>query len=90
MDALRTLYEKIGLKNVRSYIQSGNVIFECSNMDVQEIERKVQHAIETYFGYDVTVIVKTSGNWEKILRQNPFIKEADIDVKKTARDILCR
>jgi uncharacterized protein (DUF1697 family) len=82
MDTLRTLYEKIGFKNVSSYIQSGNVIFEYSNMDVQEIERKVGHAIETEFGYDVTVIAKTSGDWEKILRQNPFIQEADIDVKK--------
>ena len=82
MDALRTLYEKIGFQSVRSYIQSGNVIFTCSNMDVQAIERKIKNAIETDFGYNVTVIVKTGGDWEQILRQNQFIKEADIDVKK--------
>jgi uncharacterized protein (DUF1697 family) len=40
MVELKALYESLNLKNVKTYIQSGNVIFECSYSNVSELTNK--------------------------------------------------
>lgn len=41
MVELRDLLTKIGLSNVKTYIQSGNVIFKVAETNVQEIENSI-------------------------------------------------
>ncbi|MGB4772280.1 MAG: DUF1697 domain-containing protein [Chitinophagaceae bacterium] len=71
MEALRALCEEIGLKEVRTYIQSGNVVFKAKSL--KELESKLSAAIKASFGFEVSVIVKSQESLTKIVGANPFI-----------------
>ena len=53
MDALRTMLESLNFKNIRTYVQSGNVIFTIENTDVKELAVKISNLIEKEFQFVV-------------------------------------
>jgi uncharacterized protein (DUF1697 family) len=71
MAELKTVYEKLGFKNVRTYLQSGNVLFESASGDASAIEK----AIEKKFGHDVTVLLREPADLKRIIESNPFLKK---------------
>jgi len=71
MAQLREQLSKAGLQNVKTYIQSGNVIAE-SKLKAAEIEVLVQDVIRKRFGGDLTIIAKTPQQLRTILKVNPF------------------
>lgn len=75
MAELRELLSKSGFENVRTYIQSGNVILQSSLSDMKEIERSIQNAIIDHFGFEVPVIAKTRHDLEVIFDSCPFSDE---------------
>lgn len=74
MADLRQLMTKAGLQNVQTYIQSGNVIFDAID-DAKMIEAKIQRAIHSHFGFEVSVIVKTRDEIQSIFSACPFSNE---------------
>ncbi|MGV8964110.1 MAG: DUF1697 domain-containing protein [Candidatus Saccharimonadaceae bacterium] len=80
MNALITLYEQLNFNNVRTYIQSGNVIFTYSETDVKELEGKIANEIAKVYGFNVPVIVLTKDSLQKIIDQNPFVNDAAKDI----------
>ena len=78
MAELRELFVKSGMKNVKSYIQSGNVVFQSSNKDSEVLETTIKKNILDKFGYDVPVLVKTKEDLAIIYNNCPFI-----DAEKT-------
>ena len=81
MERLRELCAQIGMKNVRTYVQSGNVVFEADGAAskwAQALERKL--AGETRL--PVTVLVKTAAEIASVLAGNPFLKEKGIDATR--------
>jgi uncharacterized protein (DUF1697 family) len=81
MNDLKTLYESLKFANVKTYIQSGNVIFESSIFDVDKIKQIIEQKVEETFGYSVSVIIRTDKEFENIVKGNPFIdhKSAEED-----------
>jgi len=73
MATLRELLTKCGLKNVQTYIQSGNVIFQSEKAN--ELEEIIKKSILDYFGFEVSVIVKTPSELQNILDDCPFQKD---------------
>lgn len=73
MADLKLLLESIGLQNVQTYIQSGNVIF--NSKEEHNLASKIAEAIETKYGFIVTVLVKKSLELSKILTKCPFFDE---------------
>ncbi len=69
---LRHSLEKVGLENVRTYIQSGNVIFDAPITEVQQIETLMKDAIQHDFGFKVPVVIKNPDEIQQILDNNPF------------------
>jgi uncharacterized protein (DUF1697 family) len=63
--------EKVGYKNVRSYINSGNLIFE-SEKDADSIEKTISKTIVNKFEVKTPVLVLTFDLLDKIYRENPF------------------
>src|SRR5262249_33944567 len=59
MEALRALYEKLGLENPQTYVQSGNVIFQTEERNLSTIANRIEQAIEKNFGFRAPVIVRT-------------------------------
>jgi uncharacterized protein (DUF1697 family) len=83
MEDLKSLYEGLGFRNVRTYIQSGNVIFNSDlNSPIPEISRKIAKAIEEKYFFLVPVIIRTAHEMNRIHSSNPFLKEAGIDNEK--------
>lgn len=80
MTDLRLLFERLGFKNVRSYIQSGNIIFDTSvDKDEIDVEVQIEAAIKEQFGFDVPVIVRSKEELESLVNNNPFVKGGMFD-----------
>lgn len=83
MDRLRELCADLGAKNARTYVQSGNVVFEAQGTSshwAQALERKL--AGESRL--PVSVIVRTAAEMTRVLAGNPFMKEKGIDTARLA------
>lgn len=80
MDRLQRLFEALSFQRVRTYIQSGNVVFEAEEQSTESLSAKLQLQIDQEFGFDVPVIVRTADELEAVLERNPFEEE----VKKEA------
>lgn len=72
MNNLRDMFRHLGFKNVVSYIQSGNVIFDAPEQDEDQLANEIQKQIEVTFGYEVPVIIFSSTDLKVILEQFPF------------------
>ncbi len=75
MAELRELLSKSGLENVKTYIQTGNIIFQSANNDLKTLETKIKTAILNHFGFEVSVLVRTSEQLNKIFDDCPFSEE---------------
>lgn len=71
MAQLRTALTEAGLVEVRTYIQSGNVI-AASPLDAATVEQQVHDTIRETIGADIAVIVRTPEQLGRVLAQNPF------------------
>jgi len=82
MADLRELLSKNGLKNVQTYIQSGNVIFE-SDENPTELSKKISTYIYSKYNFEVPVLITKAAKFEFALKNNPYIKEdSEVDTKK--------
>ena len=77
MKDLRTSLEALGFRQVKTYVQSGNVIFEAGKNE--NFAGKIEKKILADFGFAVSVFVKTPKEMAQVIRNNPFPKLADID-----------
>lgn len=82
MTDLKILFQKLGFSEVASYIQSGNIIFICNEMNILKLERQIEQAIEKAFGFQVPVIVLTQSKLQKIVSENPFKAFNEDDTSK--------
>ncbi len=79
MPELKTACEHIGLEEVITYVQSGNVIFTAKRQDSSKLTQQVKATIRDEFSCDVTVLLKTASEMARIVQGNPFITRAGID-----------
>ena len=82
MADLKVAYEAVGLTNVNTYVQSGNVVFDCKMRSASKIAGLLEQQIESCFGYDVTVMVRTPSDFKRIIEDNPFSAQARKDPAK--------
>jgi uncharacterized protein (DUF1697 family) len=75
MAALRDLCAGLGWQDVRTYIQSGNIVF-ASDQPTTALEVELEAAIEKTFGMKVPVVVRTAKQWAAYLDANPFPEAA--------------
>jgi uncharacterized protein (DUF1697 family) len=73
MVELKAMFEAMGFKNVRTFIQSGNVVFE-SPANPGALKKKIEAGLKKSFGYDVNVIIRSKAEMEKIVKDYPFGK----------------
>ncbi|MEC4003823.1 DUF1697 domain-containing protein [Flavobacterium sp. SUN052] len=82
MEALKTTLEAIGFSNVVTYIQSGNVFVETEEESTFGVGFKIKQEIFKTFGHDVPTIVIGKNDLELCFKNNPFLKEKNVDTKK--------
>ncbi len=71
MSDLKTTVENYGFTNVSTYIQSGNVIFEFKETDTRKIAMKLEQGLGESMKFNLTVIVKSYPQFQKIISEVP-------------------
>ena len=88
MADLRALLQDLGYRDVRTYIQSGNVVCDtiaagprgASGKRTQAVEKAVSAAILERFSLTVPVMVRRADEWRAVVANNPFLRAApDLD-----------
>ena len=82
MDELRKAAESLDFKDVRTYVQSGNIVFSAAKQAPAALSKKIETVILKKFGHEVSVITKTTEEVKQAIQNNPFLKEKEIDVSK--------
>ncbi|XLG19151.1 DUF1697 domain-containing protein [Bacillus cereus] len=71
MADLKRVFESIGLKQVKTYIQSGNIVFE-SEEGINFLKDRIQSEIKKEFDFDVPVMLRTHDEFINIIKQCPY------------------
>jgi uncharacterized protein (DUF1697 family) len=77
MEELRKILEYIGFSRVKTYIQSGNVIFESSEDNKRRMEAEIAQEMKHKVGRDIAVIVKTVAELKRIVALHPLAQMGD-------------
>ena len=79
MDELKSIFESFRFKNVETYIQSGNVIFETSTTNKKTLTQKIEKGLNKELGYEVATFLRTKEEMRALVKYDPFknIKASD-------------
>ncbi|RKN82149.1 DUF1697 domain-containing protein [Paenibacillus ginsengarvi] len=72
MDRLKEMFETMPVRNVRTYIQSGNVVFTAEETDTERLRLLIESKLREALGYGVDVVVRTKEELERAIAGNPF------------------
>ena len=82
MADLCALCESLKLRDVQTYVQSGNVIFHTDERDLAALTQRIEKAFERRFGFQADTILRTTSELRQVVAKNPFAKRRGIDPKK--------
>ena len=83
MAELRDALQPLGLQNIRTYIQSGNILFESGESE-SLLQQQIQETIQTTFTITSTVIIRTAEEFRSIVNNCPFSEQDLADARATA------
>ena len=89
MAELREALTKAGLKNVITYIQSGNILFK-SDKDSPALETSIHEVIRKQFGHDIPVLVLEEKELRKAIENAPFVPQDESEQSKYILSFLSR
>ena len=72
MKQLAAMFREAGCEDVRTYIQSGNVLFRADSSLAEGIPSLISDEIFGTFGYQVPVVIRTARELQEIVKANPF------------------
>lgn len=76
MKELAPIFADAKCSDVRTYIQSGNVVFAAPPSLAQKLPMLLAKNIEERFGFAVPVIIRNRDELAQVVRENPFLKQA--------------
>ena len=71
MGELKAMGERCGFANVRTFIASGNLLFD-SDLAEAAVEKKIAAEVEAFFGKPVPVFVRSAADMAEVVAGNPF------------------
>jgi uncharacterized protein (DUF1697 family) len=72
MSDLKAMAEGLGLRNVRTLVATGNLVFEARATDIAKLEQRLETAFEKTFGRHIVIVVRDAEDWLKLAASNPF------------------
>jgi len=75
MADLKSLYESLGLAEVQTYVQSGNVIFESDESEIKKLKETIEAQIEATYGFSVPVLIRTGDDFQRLVGSKHFRME---------------
>jgi uncharacterized protein (DUF1697 family) len=82
MDDLRKSFEALRFEQVKTYIQSGNVVFKTRKTSTSVLSQRIEEKIAGDFGFSVSVISRSSDEMVRTIERNPFLNERSIDPER--------
>ena len=82
MEVLRQYFEMPGIKNIVTYIQSGNVVFDSKETDLGKLVLKIERQLLKQLGYEVMVVIRSLQQIKEAIERNPFSAEIEEDSRK--------
>ncbi len=79
---LAKLYEDAGFTNVRTYVQSGNIIFDTSERDQSVLSEVIERRILKIYKFSVEAFIRTPKDFKQLSDNNPFLKARHEDPAK--------
>lgn len=77
MADLRAVHEGLGHREVRTYIQSGNVVFDSPTDDPAALRSEIEEALAERFGMEIRVVLRTHAELQAVVASGPY---ADLDI----------
>jgi uncharacterized protein (DUF1697 family) len=81
MAELREVFADLGYREVKTYIQSGNVLFEDDTDKEDGLLAAISPALSAKFGWDIPVLLRTGPELDAVLDGNPFQARQDDPTK---------
>ena len=73
MEDLKYVLSELDFTSIRTYIQSGNIIFESEKKDPAYLEKQIEEKILNHFEFHVPVVIRNRPELENIQKNNPFL-----------------
>ncbi len=73
MSDVVSIFREAGARQVQTYIQSGNVIFEAEKTEIPRMCTAIMQSISSTYGWETPVITRTAEELSEIVRANPFL-----------------
>ncbi len=81
MDWLRQACQGMGLQDVRTYVQSGNIVFS-SPLSAPKVAQTLKVTIDAQTRLPVSIAIRSASEMRKIVAENPFLKQKGLDTAK--------
>ncbi len=81
MADLRVYLEELDFQDIKTYIQSGNIIFKSTDTSAKNLETLIKNKIQEKYGFEVPVLVLTPQELVKTLKNNPFLTDKEKESK---------
>lgn len=88
MSDLRGLVEEIGLSDVQTLLQSGNLLFSGPSKPTATLEAQLEAALLKRLGLKTALLIRSAAEWKKLILANPFADEAKRDPSHLALMLL--
>ena len=88
MADLRALVARLGFADVRTLLQSGNLVFRSDRRSPAQLERVLEAETTQRLGLEAAYFVRTAGEWHAVVARNPFRAEAARDPARLAVMVL--
>ncbi len=82
MEDLRQKMERSGFESVKTYIQSGNIVFKSKSSSAEWVQKSIVSLIKKDYGFDVGVIILDESDIEKAIANNPYSHEKESGTKR--------
>lgn len=82
MEKLRASSEALGFEAVKTYIQSGNLVFRAGKLRPEALSKKLEEQIVRDFGFSSDIIIRSKAEFDEIVTGNPLLRERALDQSK--------
>jgi uncharacterized protein (DUF1697 family) len=79
MADLRTMTASLGLKDPKTLLQSGNLVFDAKSQPAAKLEELLEAATAKHIGVECSYLIRSADEWAAMMAANPFAREAKAD-----------
>jgi uncharacterized protein (DUF1697 family) len=84
MEALGAVYDRLKLRDARTYLQTGNVVFRALEKNHSKLAARIEDALEETFGFRPDVVLRTTSEMRDVVARNPFANRQGLEPAKLA------